>query len=72
MLSIPLSLEMLRNRAAQCRHLASGVRDDQIRDRLLQLANEYDQMVEHHELRRDQPSAPIDLAARLARRSKPL
>lgn len=70
MASVPLSSEMLRNRASQCRHLASGIRDDQIKDRLLRLATEYDQMARREVLPQQPRKAPIDLAVRLARKSK--
>jgi len=32
----------LRQQAARCRRLAAGIPDDQARDRLLQLAQEYE------------------------------
>lgn len=66
MLGVPLSTEMLRNRATQCRHLAGGIRDDQIRDRLLRLAIEYEEMAKRRALPRKEPTAPIDLAIRIA------
>jgi hypothetical protein len=69
MLSVPLNAELLRKRAMQCRHLADGIQDVQIKARLLGIATEYEQMAER-EVRQKQPETPIDLAERIAQRPR--
>jgi len=54
----------LRQRADQCRHLAGGVRDKTIRDRLLTLASDYDALARHAE------NTPLRLAERIANQKR--
>jgi hypothetical protein len=44
-----LDCQLLRTRAAQCRHLAGEMRDHQIGDRLMLLAKEYEEMAANEE-----------------------
>ena len=49
MASIPLNAEVLRARALQCRHLAGGLRDIRIADRLLVIALDYEDMARRNQ-----------------------
>jgi hypothetical protein len=70
MLGVALNAEMLQNRATQCRHLAGGIRNQQIKDRLLRLAAEYEEMATRQVASQKHPVMPIDLASRMSPRSR--
>ena len=59
-MSADLDCIALRKRAENCRLLATGMRDKTIRDRLIEIAVDYDAMA------REAEGKPVDLAQRVA------